>query len=158
MIRLEIESTQHDGIAVAILDGEVDSATAPKLRTRLLQLIDDRPNRLIVSLEYVPFIDSTGLSALVEADERAHRTGIDFVLAAPSFCARRILQITGLDRELAIHDTIADALTGEPPQLRPIPVPGRSRTGNSVTPATDESSMATRQTSTPTSKSTSSAP
>lgn len=104
-------SIERDGSAfVAIPDGEVDVASAPRLRDELLNALNDRPPLLVVDLSQVTFLDSTGLAALVAVYRRATEIGTAFALAAPTRIAGKVLSITGLDRAWPIFDTRAEAL------------------------------------------------
>ena len=70
------------------------------------------PERLIVDLSGLTFIDSTGLGVLIEARTRlANRRA--FLLAAPGLETRRALEISGLDRHFSVHDSLDDALAAK---------------------------------------------
>jgi len=101
-----------DGGCVVRLGGELDLYNAHVVRDALVGACANGPNRLVVDLSEVEFMDSTALGVLIEArtklpDRRA------FVLAAPGVETRRALQISGLDRHFAVHDTVPDALTAK---------------------------------------------
>ncbi len=56
-----------DGIEVVNVEGEIDSHTAPRLRELLTDLASKGSYQLIVNLDKVGFLDSTGLGVLVGA-------------------------------------------------------------------------------------------
>jgi len=97
------------GACVVKLGGELDLYNAPQVRDALREACSDSPQRVVVDLSEVEFIDSTALGVLIEA-----RTRIDnrraFLLAAPGFETRRALEISGLDRHFTVHDSVSDAL------------------------------------------------
>ena len=104
--------TIEDGCIVR-LAGELDLYNAPKVREALIEAAADGPQRVIVDLSEVEFIDSTALGVLIEARTRLpNRNG--FVLAAPRLETRRALEISGLDRHFAVHDTLDEALAAVP--------------------------------------------
>jgi anti-sigma B factor antagonist len=88
--------------------GEVDLSTSPPLRDALEQAVAQGPS-VVVDLSEVTFLDSTGLGDLVRAKEAARSLGgeLNLVLTQPRI--RRVLEITGLDSEFVIHDTLAAA-------------------------------------------------
>jgi anti-sigma B factor antagonist len=101
-----------DGAVVVSLVGELDLYNAHVVRDRLAAAANDGSERLVVDLSGVTFIDSTGLGVLVEARSRlANRRA--FVLVAPGVEPRRALEISGLDRHFALHDTLDGALSAE---------------------------------------------
>ena len=96
---LIIEARQERGCAIVTVAGEIDIATATRLRERLFELAaDGRP--LVADLDQVRFIDSAGLSALVGAAKRAaaHGGSLHVVCARPQI--RQLFRLTGLDRRL----------------------------------------------------------
>lgn len=103
---------QRDGGVVVSLAGELDLYNAPQLRTALLAECAAAPERLVVDLSEVEFIDSTALGILIEARRRLGGTDA-FLLAAPGLETRRALETSGLDRHFAVHDSVDAALTSE---------------------------------------------
>jgi anti-sigma B factor antagonist len=99
-----------NGARVVRLAGELDLYNADVVRDSLLEATDDgQPDRVVVDLSEVDFIDSTTLGVLIEARTKlANRRS--FLLAAPGLETRRALQISGLDRHFAVHDTVEEAL------------------------------------------------
>jgi anti-sigma B factor antagonist len=97
-----------DGSVVVSLAGELDLYNASTVREALLTCCAETPERLIVDLSGVKFIDSTALGVLIEARTRlANRKS--FLLAAPGLETRRALEISGLDRHFAVHESVEQA-------------------------------------------------
>jgi anti-sigma B factor antagonist len=94
---------------VVRLGGELDLYNAAQVRSALADACAQGPERIVVDLGEVVFIDSTALGILIET-----RTKLDkrdgLLLAAPGLETRRALQISGLDRLFTVHDTVPDAL------------------------------------------------
>lgn len=103
--------TRHDGdrtvIAVA---GEIDVYTAPKLREAMTALVDEGRGHLVIDLEDVEFMDSTGLGVLVGGLKRVR--GIDGSLDIVCTHERllKIFRITGLNKVFDLYDSQAEAL------------------------------------------------
>jgi anti-sigma B factor antagonist len=101
-----------DGAVVVSLAGELDLYNANAVRDVLLECCAESPERLIIDLSGVKFIDSTALGVLIEARTRMpNRRG--FLLAAPGLETRRALEISGLDRHFAVHESLDDARTAK---------------------------------------------
>jgi anti-sigma B factor antagonist len=81
-----------ESVAVVDVEGEVDIYSAPQFKEVLLQGIEEGASRIIVDLAKVTFIDSTALGVLVSG-------------------AKRIFEITGLDRIFGIYPTRENALS-----------------------------------------------
>lgn len=105
-----ISSEKTGDACIVRLAGELDLYNAHAVREALVQACADGPERVIVDLSEVEFIDSTALGVLIEARSKLpNKQG--FLLAAPGLETRRALQISGLDRHFAVHQTVPEALT-----------------------------------------------
>jgi anti-sigma B factor antagonist len=100
---------ERDGAVVVELAGELDLYNAHTVRDALLGQAEKKPERLVVDLSRVTFIDSTGLGVLIEARTRLPNRRA-FMLASPGLETRRALEISGLDRHFAVHDSLDAAL------------------------------------------------
>jgi anti-sigma B factor antagonist len=103
---------RRDGAAIIHLVGELDLYNAPEVRTALLELCAEQPERLVVDLGAVGFVDSTALGVLIEARTKLENRR-SFLLAAPGLETHRALSISGLDQHLAVHDSVDAALSAE---------------------------------------------
>jgi anti-sigma B factor antagonist len=97
------------GAVVVRLSGELDLHNVEEIRAALSSVAGSAPDRVVVDLEQVEFIDSTALGALVEA-RKLLAPEAPLVLAAPQAEARRALDVSGLAGYFGIHETVADAL------------------------------------------------
>ena len=100
---------ERDGAVVVELAGELDLYNAHTVRDALLGQAEKKPERLVVDLSRVTFIDSTGLGVLIEARTRLPNRRA-FMLASPGLETRRALEISGLDRHFAVHESLDAAL------------------------------------------------
>jgi anti-sigma B factor antagonist len=78
------------------VSGEVDSSSAPTLRTHLDEVLDKGVTELTVDLTGVTFLDSAGLCVLAAAHRRAVRSDVRLRVVATSRAVIRPMQITGL--------------------------------------------------------------
>jgi anti-anti-sigma factor len=106
---LDIEVRNERGVVIAAVAGEIDVSTVAQFRECLLELADNG-GTLIVDLNRVTFIDSTGLGALVATAGRAaeHGGSLYAVCAQPQ--PRRLLWMTGVDKRIPLAATVAGAL------------------------------------------------
>ena len=102
---------RHDAVVIHLV-GELDLYNAPEVRTALLGLCSEQPERLVVDLGDVDFVDSTALAVLIEARTKLENSQ-SFLLAAPGLETHRALSISGLDQHLSVHETVAAALAAE---------------------------------------------
>jgi anti-sigma B factor antagonist len=84
--------------------GELDSYTAPTLRTCALDQITAGVSDVVIDLSEMTFIDSSGLNALVRARMRVEALGGSLRLRGPSPQTRKLLEITTVDQIFPIDD------------------------------------------------------
>lgn len=104
------EVVSADGAVVVRLAGELDLYNAHVVRDALLEAADGSPERLVVDLSDVTFLDSTALGVLIEARTKLPNRRA-FLLASPAVEPRRALEVSGLDRHFSVHDSVDDALS-----------------------------------------------
>ena len=106
---LDITVRRERGVVIAAVTGDVDISTVARLRECLFELADSG-RTLIVDLNRVTFIDSSGLGALVATARRVaeHGGGLYAVCAQPQ--PRRLLWMTGVDKRIPLAATLAGAL------------------------------------------------
>lgn len=107
---LKIESKEVNGIGVIVLEGEVDVYTAPKLKSRLIDLVDEGKYNIIIDLQKVEFMDSSGLGVLVGGLKRvkSHQGSIALVCTQENIL--KIFRITGLVKVFPIFATEDEAI------------------------------------------------
>ena len=108
MVTVELSTREGDGVAVVALRGELDVADAAKVAASLA-VVAASGRDVIVDLERLEFIDSSGLAALVRARRHARRAGYDLMLAAPQQQVLRMLVITRLMDVFAVRACVEEA-------------------------------------------------
>lgn len=98
------------GAAVVKLAGEVDMSHSPGVHQALVEVLENRPGRLVIDLTEVSYMDSSGVGILVDALRRVRVSGGKLVLAAVAPRVLSVLQITKLDQFFEMHPTLQEAL------------------------------------------------
>jgi anti-sigma B factor antagonist len=126
-VDLKLGHYNKDGIEVVDVEGEIDVYTAPRLRELLIDLVNKNNYQLVVNMEKVEFLDSTGLGVLVGGLKRvrAHDGSLDLVCTQERIL--KIFRITGLTKVFGIHETVDEAIAAKKPRSRP---PGLHRDGH----------------------------
>lgn len=102
--RLAISSAVESGIARIALGGELDLASAPELEALLRSVEAESPERVVVDLSELAFIDSTGLRLLLQANERSGKRDCEFVLRPGEDAVQRVFDLTGAGRVLRFEE------------------------------------------------------
>jgi anti-sigma B factor antagonist len=111
-VSLEVQTRQIDGgVTVVAPSGRLDVAGAPTLKAAIGDAVKVGVPRLIIDMEGVSFVDSTGLGSVIAALKMVRSSKGDLRLAAPNQQVRVVLELTTLDRVFAYYPTVEDALT-----------------------------------------------
>src|ERR1017187_9592587 len=110
LVDLKLGHYSKDGIEVVDVEGEIDIYTAPRLRELLIDLAAKNNYQLIVNLEKVGFLDSTGLGVLAGGLKRVrpHDGSLDLVCTQERIL--KIFKITGLTQVFGIYQTVDQAI------------------------------------------------
>jgi anti-sigma B factor antagonist len=109
-VDLTLATSEVDGATIIAVGGEIDVYTAPKLRDKITELVADGVYDIIVDMEAVEFLDSTGLGVLVGGLKkvRAHDGSLQLICTQDRLL--KIFRITGLAKVFVIHDSADGAL------------------------------------------------
>jgi anti-sigma B factor antagonist len=107
---LGLDVTEKNGVPVLAVTGEVDVYTAPRLREKLVELVTQGNYRIVVDLEGVEFLDSTGLGVLVGGLKRVRTHEGNLSLVCTQQRILKVFDITGLNKVFAIFDSVDAAV------------------------------------------------
>ena len=99
-----------DEAAVVTAHGELDAFTAPALADAFAEAVAEGDDRVVIDLSRVAFMDSTALGLVAKLVNEVGDRGGDVRLVLPEESARRIFEITTLDRVLPVEASRAEAL------------------------------------------------
>ena len=109
-MELRFDPCAERATGVVVCSGRLDLLTAGALREHVQMLVEQGWRQLVVDLGNVPFVDSSGLCALIAALKAARVAGGDCRIARPAEQIQHILQISNLDRVLISYPTVEEAL------------------------------------------------
>ena len=110
-VNFRVETESVDEMRAVNVWGELDQATAPKLR-KAIEDADGAEDRsaVFVDLSDCEFIDSTGLSLLVETQRRLAGEARGFGVCCPRAEVKRLLELTGIDTAVGLFETRDEAI------------------------------------------------
>ena len=110
---LDVQTRQTEGgITVVAPTGRLDVAGAPALKDAITEVVKNGPPRVVIDMEGISFVDSTGLGSVISALKQLRGSQGDLRLAAPNQQVRVVLELTTLDRVFPYFATVEEALTG----------------------------------------------
>ena len=135
---MRLRECRHDDVCVFQLEGEIDLHYAPALRALFEAKAKAHCHALAIDLSGVSFIDSTGISVLLEYLRDAGEFGGQFCIAAPTDDVRTVFEIVQLGRALPIFDNVSAAISAMRNRCMPAPAEplfGRTEVGSSTAAA-----------------------
>src|SRR5262249_10641844 len=108
-VDLKLGHYARDGIEVIDVRGEIDIYTAPRLRELLIDLVSQGSYRLVVNLDKVGFLDSTGLGVLVGGLRRLRAPAGSLGLGCTQQPILKIFKIPGLAEVVDVYEDVDQA-------------------------------------------------
>ena len=106
----EPTTTIFDDIAIVTVSGELDFALCMKLDPELNAVLHSAVRAIVIDLEAVSLVDSSGIALLLNTFRRLDDAGRHLAIACPLGSPRRTFELTALDRHLPMYETRHDAL------------------------------------------------
>ncbi|HMQ54500.1 MAG TPA: STAS domain-containing protein [Anaerolineae bacterium] len=97
-------------VSTVTFSGALNARSAEEAKQVFRNLVDQGVKQVVVDLHDVPFIDSSGLAALVSGLKTLGGESANLKLAAPQSQARLLFELTMFDRVFEIHESLDDAL------------------------------------------------
>ncbi len=107
---LSLETTREGDVTIVAVGGEIDVYTAPKLRDKITELVGENTFDIMVDMEHVEFLDSTGLGVLVGGLKKVRAQGGSMEIICNQDRLLKIFRITGLAKVFTIHESQSAAL------------------------------------------------
>jgi anti-sigma B factor antagonist len=115
-LALSLEIDERDGLLVATVHGVLDFFSTGAFQEQLNAALDHGPAKLVLDLEAVTFVDSSGLASLVSIQRRVQAAGGWLRLASPQPQLRRVLHTTNLTGHLNVYASVDQATSAPPPR------------------------------------------
>jgi anti-sigma B factor antagonist len=110
--KVEIQIEDADGYRVLRPSGDLDVYTVGSLRDALGRMIEEKTPKVVVDLDGVPFMDSSGLGALMGGVRRMREAGGDLAVACTKEQHLKLFSITGFGEGVSIAPTVEEAASG----------------------------------------------
>lgn len=110
--KIDIEVSNKDEFKVIRPSGDLDVYTVGSLRDAIGDMIEEGSTKVVVDLDAVPFMDSSGLGALMGGVRRLREAGGDLAIACTREQHLKLFTITGFGEGVSIAPTVDEAASG----------------------------------------------
>lgn len=108
---MQIAARPATGGTILDITGDIDLAHSPAMRKALLQEIKEKKTpKVLLNLEKVRYIDSSGIASLVEGLKASRDMGSRLILYGLSKTVREVMELSRLQKIFEIHESEAQAL------------------------------------------------
>lgn len=108
---MQLNTRRSARVTVMDISGEIDLASSPQLRTALLREIKElKTPRVVLNLNAVSYIDSSGVASLIEGLKASRDAGARFALFGLSTTVREVMQLSKLVKIFEIYDNEDQAI------------------------------------------------
>lgn len=109
---MNIAETRRDGNLIIAPSGRIDTATSSEFDRHLGSVIDRGDTRLIIDLNGLEYISSTGLSAFLTAAKKIRAAGGRMALAGMNSRIRLVFEMSGFLRLFPVFPNVDAAVAG----------------------------------------------
>lgn len=117
---MDIRTRHFHDVAILSLDGHLDSASAPQLVEAIDEQVDAGYVRLVVDLQKVDFLNSSGIKIMIQGAQVTRQQGGDFRIAHAHAQVRYVLHLAGVDTLIQMFPHVVGATVS----YFPGPLPG----------------------------------
>jgi len=94
-----VEIEQKEQVPIVHISGEIDVYTCPELRSKLVEIIDTGKKNLILDLENIQYIDSTGLGTIAYTARTLEENSGNVMVVCTRHQIKKIFQVSGLEKK-----------------------------------------------------------
>jgi anti-sigma B factor antagonist len=107
---MQVNISERDGVSICKVDGEIDINTAPQFKKALDRVIREKREKIIINMENVGYIDSSGLATLVELLKNFRKVNAKLKLVSLSNKVKSLFEITKLEKLFDIQEKEEEAI------------------------------------------------
>ncbi len=101
---------RRQDIVIARPEGDIDLASSPSLRSQLREVVEEATDQVVIDLEAVPYMDSSGVATLVELLQSCRQKGLDLTLCRLGERVLSVFQIARLDGVFKISVSLEECI------------------------------------------------
>ena len=107
---LQCEVSTTDGVTQIVPCGDIDMSRSAEFRVVIKPAVEAKPKKIIVDLQFVPYMDSSGIATLIEGLQLSKQENISFLLCSLSEGVQSIVELARLDKIFTIYTNIEEAI------------------------------------------------
>ena len=107
---IDVTSKEENGVQVVEVEGKLNTGASPDLDKYLKALLDDGATKIILNLEYLDYIASTGLRVILATGKKLVGVGGKLVICNPNLMVMDVLKMSGFSQMFDVFESEEEAL------------------------------------------------
>lgn len=107
---LDLEDREENGVTVVEVEGKMTTTSSPEAEAYLKELLADGVTKMVLNLEGVDFIASTGLRVILATGKKLMATGGKLVICSLNPVTADVFRMSGFSQMFDVFDTEEEAL------------------------------------------------
>jgi anti-sigma B factor antagonist len=107
---MKVSQNNQDGVSVLVIEGEIDLYASPQLREKFDEVVEGDGKAVVVNLDKVSYIDSSGLATFIEAYQKLNAKEGKLVLCNLKETVRSVFEIARLEDVLTLAGSESEAI------------------------------------------------
>lgn len=107
---IEISSREENGVQVVEVEGKLNTGASPDLDKFLSSLVEEGATKILLNLEYLDFIASTGLRIILATGKKLVGVGGKLVICNPNLMVMDVLKMSGFSQMFDVFESEEEAL------------------------------------------------
>jgi anti-anti-sigma factor len=109
---IDIASRDEKGVMVVDIEGKMNTGASPDAEKYLNGLLDEGVTKMLLNLEYLDFIASTGLRVILATGKKLAGVRGKLAICNPNITVMDVLKISGFNKMFNVYDSEEEALSG----------------------------------------------
>jgi anti-sigma B factor antagonist len=109
-MHMEVTSRSSDKAIVIYVDGDLTTTSSPKVESEINEILEETTNNVVINVEHVNFIASTGLRIILALGKRLNSKGLKLTVCSMNATTKSVFDMSGFTKLFPIFETEAEAL------------------------------------------------
>ncbi len=109
-MHMEISSKSTDKAIVIYVDGDLTTASSPEVEAEIKQILEGTATNVIINVERVDFIASTGLRIILVLGKRLSGDGLKLIVCSMNATTKSVFEMSGFTKLFPTFETEEEAL------------------------------------------------
>lgn len=109
-MHMEVTSKSLEKVIVIYIDGDLTTNSSPKVETELKDILDGTAKNVVINIERVNFIASTGLRIILALGKRLNKEGVKLTVCSMNSSTKSVFAMSGFAKIFPIFDNEDEAV------------------------------------------------